>query len=138
MKHSSDINRFTAAAAIAVLLALRPSSANAEQHVACPASASLLDGAEPVLGPLDAPWGELHEAESIRRKDGAYVNRYDLTGGVAPRSEKWLICRYRDDSHRAIKLPVTTKACTVTTRQDGAVDPATKRPYYRVLDISCR
>ena len=138
MKHPRDIQRLTAAAAMTVLLALRPASANAEQHIVCPASASPLDGAEPILGPLEAPWGELHEAESVRRKDGAYVIRYDLTGGEAPRSEKWLICRYRDDSHRAVKLPVTTTACTVTTRLDGAVDSLTKRPYYRVLDIRCR
>ncbi len=138
MKHPGDMKRLTAAATITVLLALRPASAKAEQHIVCPASASQLDGAEPIFGPLDAPWGELHEAESIRRKDGAYVIRYDLTGGEAPRLEKWLMCRYRDDSHRAVKLPVTTKTCRVTTRQDGAVDPATKRPYYRVLDITCR
>jgi hypothetical protein len=137
MKHSSNIKRFTSAAAAIVVLALRPASANAEQHIVCPASASQLTGAEPVFGPLDAPWGELHEAESSRRKDGAYVIRYDLTGGDAPQLEKWLICRYRDDSHRAVRLPVTTKTCRVTSRQDGAVDPATKRPYYRVLDITC-
>jgi hypothetical protein len=138
MNHPSDIKRFTAAATAIVVLTVRPASATAEQHVVCPASASRLDSAEPVLGPLDAPWGELHEAESVRRKDGAYVIRYDLTGGEAPRSEKWLICHYRDDSHRAVKLPVATTTCRVTTRQDGAVDPATKRPYYRVLDITCR
>jgi len=138
MNHSSDIKRSAAIVMAVALLASRPAMATAEQRIVCPASAARLDGAEPILGPLDAPWGELHEAESIKRKDGVYIVRYDLTGGAAPQSEKWLICRYRDGSHRAIKLVATTTECRVTARQDETVDPLTKRPYYRVLNIACR
>lgn len=122
----------------ATCLAVLPGTVKADQHVVCPSSATQLTSAEPTLGGLRTPSGELHEAESTRTKDGGYALRYDLTGGDAPELEKWLICRYRDQSNKAIKLPTTTKECIVTTKAAGGFNSATRRPYYQVLDILCR
>ena len=122
----------------ATFLAALPGTVNADRHVACPSSAAQLASAEPILGEPRTPWGELHEAESVRTKDGGYALRYDLTGGDAPQLEKCLICRYRDQSSKAIKLPTTTKECTVTTKPAGGFNAAARRPYYEVVDIFCR
>lgn len=114
-----------------------PGLAVADQHIMCPVSTVQLEAAAPILGPVNGPepWGELH-GESVKKKDGTFVNRYDLTGGVAPQLEKWLICHYQDGGHRAIKLPNQTKECSVRTKQNGT-DPATRQSRYRVLDIAC-
>lgn len=135
----NDLKRTVVAAlALTAFGALRPGIARADQHIVCPALTVQFDTAAPILGPVQGPepWGELH-GESVKKKDGTFVNRYDLTGGVAPQLEKWLICYYQDGSHQAIKLPTATKECGVHSKRDG-IDPATKKPRYRVLDITCK
>jgi hypothetical protein len=139
--HPNDLKRAVVAAmALTALGALRMGIAKAEQRIVCPVAAVQLDTAAPILGPVDGPepWGELH-GESLKKKDGTFVNRYDLVGGVggvAPQLEKWLICYYRDGSHQPIRLPTATKECCVRSKRDG-INPATKKPRYGVLDITC-
>jgi hypothetical protein len=79
----------------------------------------------------------LKESESVKNKDGSYVIRYDLTGGVAPQLEKSLICYYRDDSYKAIPLPTSTRECRIRTKEDGLAEPGSNRHFYRVLDVTC-
>jgi hypothetical protein len=137
MMHPNDIKLAMAVAAVTVFGALRPGIARADQHIVCPVLAVQLEAAAPILGPINGPepWGELH-SEVVKKKGGALVNKYNLTGGVAPQLEKWMICYYRDGSHKAVKLPTKTKECGVTNKREGA-DPVTKETIYRVFDISC-
>jgi len=136
--HPNDLKRLAVAAlAATALVALRPGMAKAEQHVACPVLAVQLDTAAPILGPVNGPypWAELH-SEAKTKKDGTFVQEYDLTGGVAPQLEKWMICYYVDAKHQAVKLPTATKKCSIASKPDGT-DPVTKKPKYR-LDITCK
>jgi hypothetical protein len=140
--HRNDLKRAVGAAlALTTLGALHPGMAMADQRIVCPVAAVQLDTAAPILGPLQGPdpWGELH-GESVKKNDGTFVNKFDLAGGVggvAPQLEKWLICYYQDGSHQAIKLATSTKECDVWSKRDG-VDPTTKKPRYRVFDITCK
>lgn len=136
--HPNDLKRLAVAALSAVaLVALQPGIAKAEQHVACPVLAVQLDTAAPILGPVNGPypWAELH-SETKTEKDGTFIREYDLTGGVATQSEKWMICYYVDATHQAVKLPTATKKCSIAFQPDGTV-PSTRKPKYRV-DIICR
>lgn len=122
-----------------VILSAQANAAQSGQRIVCPVSTAKLSAAAPVLGPPREPWGELHGSEATKTSGGGYITRYALgDGGVADEIEKWLVCYYRDQSYKVVKLPVTTKACTITTRPDGSVNPETKRPYFRILDITCR
>lgn len=137
--HPNDVKRIVAAAlAVAACAALLPGIAKADRHIVCPVLAVQLDTAAPILGPVNGPvpWGELH-GESVKKKDGTFLNRYDLTGGIAPQLEKWLICYYQDGSYQPVKLPTATKECRITSTRNGT-DPATKMPFYRVSDITCK
>jgi len=122
--------------ALAAFLVTLPASA-AGQQVRCPPSATALQGAAPILGPVtgSVPWGELHST-TVKEKDGAFINKYDLTGGDAPQLEKWMICYYRDGTHKAVKLPIGTRYCRVTARR-ATGDPATREPIYGVSKITC-
>jgi hypothetical protein len=124
-----------AALAVTAFGVLHPAIARANQHIVCPESKIPLEAAAPILGPLQEPWGELH-SDATKTKDGSIISRYNLTGGVAPQLEKWLICYYRDGTHQAVKLPTTTKECAVTSKREVTA-PATKRPVYLVIGITC-
>jgi hypothetical protein len=136
--HPHDLKRLAIIAAMAVtaLITLRPGMAKAGQPIACPVQAVKLDTAAPILGPVNGPypWGELH-SEATTKKDGTFVQEYDLAGGVATQMEKWMICHYVDGTYQAVKLPTATKQCRVASKPDG-VDPVTRKPKYRV-DITC-
>lgn len=135
--HPNDLKRLAIATlAATALIALRPGVARADQRIACPVLATQLDTAEPIIGPVNgpAPWGELHSDDKTL-KDGTFVQEYYLSGGVTTQLEKWIICKYADDTYKALKLPTETKKCSVAFKSTGA-DPATKKPRYRV-DITC-
>jgi hypothetical protein len=139
MMNANGLKRIVAGAlALTSCGAAHPALAKADQNIVCPVQKVQLDTVAPILGPVQGPepWGELH-GESVKKKDGTFVNRYDLTGGVAPQLEKWLICYYQDGSYKPVKLSKATKECGVHSKRDG-VDPATKKPLYRVVDIICR
>lgn len=110
-----------------VLAALSCAPVSADQRIACPPSTAPLESAAPVLGPPQDPPGELREVETVRRKDGTYVAHYDLSGGVAGQLEKRLICRYRDQSTKAVKLPMATKECRITTMP----------PRHHLVEVAC-
>jgi hypothetical protein len=139
--HPADIKRIAIATlAAASLCALRPCVARAEQHIACPVSSLPLQAAEAIFvyGSLQEPWGELKDPERVERKDGSVINKYPLPnerGPVVP--DKWIICYYDDRTYQAVKLPTATKECAVTSKREK-IDPATKRPHYRVSDITCK
>jgi hypothetical protein len=137
MMRTIDTARLARAAMVAMCVYLPCAAAHSDRQIDCPSSTAMLSSAAPILGRLDEPWGELHEVESTRQKDRSYVVRYDLTGGEAAQIEKWLVCRYRDGSQKAIPLPVSTRECRIRTKEDGPASPATGGRFYRVEGIVC-
>lgn len=139
--HPTDIKRIAIAALAAVSFCImRPGVARAEQHFVCPVSSFPLQAAEAIFvyGSLQEPWGELKDPEQVKKKDGAVINKYPLPnepGPVVP--DKWIICHYEDRTYQTVKLPVETKECAVTSKRERP-DPATRKPRYRVLDITCK
>jgi hypothetical protein len=119
---------------------LRPGVARAEHHPVCPVSNHPLLAAEAIFvyGSLQEPWGELKDPEQVKKKDGVVISKYPLPnkpGPVVP--DKWIVCHYEDRTYQTLKLPVETKECTVTSKRERP-DPATRKPRYRVLDITCK
>jgi len=93
-----------------------------------------LDSAAVMLGPLQ-PNAEMR-GESFTRKDGTAVNRFPLDEGNAPESEKWMACSYEGRVFQAIKLPITTKECSVVYRPEKGAKG--KKANYVVSDITCK
>jgi len=129
-----------AALAAASFFALRPCVARAEQHIVCPVSSHPLRAAEAIFvyGSLQEPWGELKDPERLEKKDGSVTNTYPLPnepGPVVP--DKWIICYYDGGTYQAVKLPAATKECTVTSKRE-MIGSATRKPRYRVVDITCK
>lgn len=127
-------------------LAVSCGAVQAEQRIACPAEVTSsqmsvrapagwtgfyapdiklrLQGAGAMLGPLKL-MGVLQG--EVTQKGEAVVHRFDMTGGVSDQLEKWMVCTYKGNVYQAFKLPMATRACTVTYRRDA--DPKADPPY---------
>jgi hypothetical protein len=145
-----------AALVVAAFSAMRPGIARADQHIVCPMSVQShqvrvdspagwtgiygpdgtlpLRGAEAIFvyGSLSEPWGELKDPPTVK-KGKALITSYPLP----PEPDKWIICDYGDHIYQAMRLPATTKECSVTTTLEYT-DSSTRKPVYRVSDIACK
>ncbi|HWJ95850.1 MAG TPA: STY0301 family protein, partial [Telluria sp.] len=103
-----------------------------------PSGVRTLEGAQAIFTATDSlqeAWGELKDPPSTRKKGGAVIEvRYPLPD--EQEYTKWVVCHYGDRLYQALKLPPATKACIVTNHRK--IDPHTKKPVYRVADITCR
>lgn len=166
MMHSSDMKWLAAASiGLAVMCALKPGIARAEQHIVCPPEVDWrqISVASPVgwkglyrpkskiklyaarvwIGPLNEVPGELI-GETVKGKNGATINKFPLTpapvvDGVPMELDKWLVCTYGDEGIvQAMKLPKDTKECAVTYRRvQDPLEP--RRKFIDVLsDITCK
>lgn len=80
-------------------------------------------------------WGELSAPPTVEKNRGASIDvTYPLPDD--PELSKWLLCHYGDRLVQARKLPAATKACTVTSHRE--TDAHTKKPVYRVANITCQ
>ena len=136
---TDNVNHFVLIAALACFGPSHAATVKREQHIACPQAAASLVAAAPIIGPVDGPepWSELHGELALTDEDGSLINRYDMSQGDSPTLEKWMICHYRDGTYKAVKLPIATRECGVTTKLFRA-DAANKMPTNRVVRISCK
>jgi hypothetical protein len=157
MMNPSDMKWVAAASlGLALICALKPGAARAEQRIVCPMMVESrhisvdapdgwtgiyghggtlpLRGAEAIFvyGSLREPWGQLKDPPTVK-KGKAIITRYPLP----PEPDKWLICDYGDLIYQAMKLPTATKECSVTANREY-VDSSTGKPVYRVSDITCK
>ncbi|WP_307721762.1 STY0301 family protein [Massilia horti] len=103
-----------------------------------PSGTRPLLGAEAIFttGSLRDSWGELRDPPTVKKKGGAVIEtKYPLP----PERElgKWIICHYGESLYQAMKLPTATKECAVTYNREYT-DSASKKPVYRVADITCK
>jgi hypothetical protein len=141
---------------VVISCVLLPASARAAQHIACPASVEArnvrvdspdgwtgiygptgtlpLQGAEAIFvtGSLRDAWGQLKDLPTTRTGKTLTV-KYPLPLEV----DKWIVCDYGDRIYQAVKLPPATRECAVTSKQEY-IDSSTRKPVYRVSDITCQ
>ena len=140
--------------------AVQSNAASAEQHIVCPmmidarsvtvdapagwrggfgpTGTRALDGAQAVFTMTDSlqdAWGELRDPPTINKQGGKIIEvTYPLP--EEPEARKWVVCHYGDSLFQAFRLAATTKSCTVSSRREN--DQHTRKPVYRVTDITCR
>lgn len=124
-------------ASIGGALTLCEGSVLAQSTFECPKARAQLRSAEPIIGQLEEPRGELHESDLTAKKGGLYELRFNLARTTDTQLEKWLVCHYQDDSEQVVKLLPTTKECIIVSKNQG-VDPQTKATHYRILSVTCK
>lgn len=157
MRHQGNIAVSALTAVFAFLFCYQPRGANAEQHIACPASVDArqvrvespsgwtgvfgpegklpLEGAQAifVVGSLHGnAWGELKDPPTMS-KGNSTITTYPLPA----ETDKYVICSYGDRIYQAIKLPAATTQCNVFQSRDtkGTKGRSTKQV---ITDVVCR